>query len=818
MALTPPKVTHPVYHTSLDISHMLKDADILAGNDALYTHLYFHLKSQRTFLTRVSTQAGKYMSKMGESEDKTIIRQIIQIAENLQNTKYGGLLQASYDTVENTRSLLVSASKQNEIDLLTQLFTISVTISRTLIRFCSKDFTKNEWDHETRMMQDAEDEFTIDSSPLAENQERLIVCRICNEHVPASLIEQHTHSCMAAFNSQAKISAINQKIDLLTRQIATTALDQEWPNEQKNAIKNILPILHFNLLMERASQIETRSSDAVAELDKIGSTIYWMKIDINKTEAKKLLLDKINVCVKIEAARDVLRKTRVSGSGETSILQPIVADFILLRRISSGAYARVYLAKKRQTGDTFAIKVIPKTNLQEKNQLRRILTEKNILLQFYNPFVTNFYYSIIGRHNLYLVMEYIPGGDLFSLLQKFGSFDEESAKVYTFQIVMALKYLYENGIIHRDLKPDNILVTKDGFLKLADFGLSYIGVKTRNKESKDLPVNTSSVVIPPPPSSPKSVSKSSSMSDIFDTAGIPPPPPVYSLESVVQSKSIVGTPDYISPEIVLGLPHSFTTDYWSLGVIVYEMLTGIPPFHEDTEKMTCERVVKGVYEPIEDVSPEATDFVSRLLQTDPKNRLGAHGPDEILQHPWLKNVTEDSLYAPWVPDESDLMQMADNFEERYSTNESVLEIPDDITDDIMDGLKHARRPSDTSEIITYQRKSSDTASVEDSFASEDDLSQFPSVHIAQLVKQNEDEAQRTSDSAGSSPSSARFLPVPSERTMSFSGALPSGHHFVGLSPSSSFGGKKRKIRKMSFSGVNAADDYIVNFGRKFYKR
>ena len=119
-----------------------------------------------------------------------------------------------------------------------------------------------------------------------------------------------------------------------------------------------------------------------------------------------------------EAARDVLRQTRISGSDSIASTQPIVADFTLLKRISSGAYARVYLAKKRLTGDTYAIKVLPKSNLTHKNQLKRILTERDILLQFNNPFVTKFYYSIIGKHNLYLFMEYIPGGDLFSLLEK----------------------------------------------------------------------------------------------------------------------------------------------------------------------------------------------------------------------------------------------------------------------------------------------------------------------------------------------------------------------------------------------------------------
>ena len=803
--------THPVYHTSLDISYMLKDADILAGNDSLYTHLYFHLKSQRTFLERVKTQATKHKDKLPDDADKTRINKIISIADHLLATKYGNLARDSYETVEKTRRLLASATNKSEIEFLTQLFAISVTISRTLVRFCSKDFTKNEWDHETGMMVPTGEDFTYHSSPLAENQERLIVCRICNEHVPASLLEQHTHSCLAAYNSEAKITDINLKIDQLTKHISETALNQEWPNEQKKAVKNILPILHFNLLMVRSSQIEPRSTDAVAELDKIGSTIYWMNIDINKTEAKKLLLDKIQVCSKIELARDVLRRTRVSGSGDTTILQPIVADFILLRRISSGAYARVYLAKKRQTGDTFAIKVIPKSNLQQKNQLRRILTEKNILLQFNNPYVTNFFYSIIGTHNLYLVMEYIPGGDLFSLLQRFGCFDEESAKVYTYQIVKALQYLYENGIIHRDLKPDNILVTKDGFLKLADFGLSYIGVKDRSHEPKDKPI-----VIPPPPP-PPTVSKSSSMTDLISSSSssIPTAPQIFSHESIIQAKSIVGTPDYISPEIALGLPHSFTTDYWSLGVIVYEMLSGVMPFHQETEKMTYERVVKGRYEPIEGITQEATDFIAKLLQTDPKLRLGANGPDEILSHPWLKDINDSNIYAPWIPEETDLLNTADNFEDRYNSNESVLEIPADIKEDIMDGIKQYRRPSDLTDITSHQRRSSDTYSVDESNASEDDLSQFPSVHLAQLVKQNEDEALRASDTSASF-SHYSGLPKTSERTFSFSGALP-GTHYLGLSPSSSFGGRRRKSRKMSFSGVNAADDYIVKVHKSYLK-
>jgi serine/threonine protein kinase len=238
-------------------------------------------------------------------------------------------------------------------------------------------------------------------------------------------------------------------------------------------------------------------------------------------------------------------------------------------------------------------------------------------------------------------MEFLPGGDLYSLLENLGTLSEANARIYCAQIVSALHYLHSHDIIHRDLKPDNILIAANGQLKLTDFGLSFLGVVDRG--IKD--------------------------------------------DSIATADSIVGTPDYLAPEIVLSQPHSFTADYWSLGVILYEFLVGVPPFHGDTEGATFANAVRGVFdfagcEP----STEACDLIRRLLVVDPRARLGANGIREIQAHPWFAgidwNAVED-LEPPFVPDVSDATSTA-YFQERYHFE---VRAEDDILDDIRDA-KH----------------------------------------------------------------------------------------------------------------------------------
>ena len=275
-------------------------------------------------------------------------------------------------------------------------------------------------------------------------------------------------------------------------------------------------------------------------------------------------------------------------------------------------------------------------------------------------------------------MEYLPGGDLYSLLQEFGSLDENTSRIYTFQIATALAYLHSHGIIHRDIKPDNILVSADGFLKLTDFGLSYIGLVGRhiNKEAES--------------------------------------------DGLVQTNSMVGTPDYIAPEIVMNHSHSFSVDWWSLGVMVYEFFYGIPPFHSDSEKQIHDNIIHGRYVFLDEqktpdndfadieISDTAKDLIRKLLQVDPEKRLGAHGSVEVLSHPWFEGLKIGEIEPPFIP------KLANPEDTQYFTARYQFDQNDDsdILSDICDASAsvHNVRARAGAHIVAHKRSRSVTNS------------------------------------------------------------------------------------------------------------
>ncbi|KAF6001296.1 hypothetical protein F1559_002624 [Cyanidiococcus yangmingshanensis] len=173
-------------------------------------------------------------------------------------------------------------------------------------------------------------------------------------------------------------------------------------------------------------------------------------------------------------------------------LVPSIRDFDILKPISRGAFGRVYLASKKTTGDLYAIKVFQKSEIVRKNLVRRVRAERDILATIQNPFVVRFIWSFESARKLFLVMEFLPGGDLYSLLSNLGYLDEDVARQYAAEIVLALEYLHQAGIVHRDLKPDNILIDREGHIKLTDFGLSKQG-------ALDLPHSCSTTTTAPPP-------------------------------------------------------------------------------------------------------------------------------------------------------------------------------------------------------------------------------------------------------------------------------------------------------------------------------
>lgn len=356
---------------------------------------------------------------------------------------------------------------------------------------------------------------------------------------------------------------------------------------------------------------------------------------------------------------DVVRSLRTSPIHSTSIHsnkdRTSIDDFEIIKPISRGAFGRVFLAKKRTTGDLFAIKVLKKADMIRKNAVESILAERDILISVRNPFVVRFFYSFTCRENLYLVMEYLNGGDLYSLLRNLGCLDEDVARVYIAEIVLALEYLHSLRVVHRDLKPDNLLIAHDGHLKLTDFGLSKVGLINSTDELSGPAVSVTTLLGEDEPRL--------SVSEHLDE------------RERRQKRSAVGTPDYLAPEILLGTGHGTTADWWSVGVILFELIVGIPPFNAEHPQRIFDNILnRNIPWPRvpEEMSFEAKHLIDRLLTEDPNQRLGANGASEVKQHVFFKDINWDTLArqkAAFVPS-SDSALDTSYFTSRFNWNPS----------------------------------------------------------------------------------------------------------------------------------------------------
>ncbi|KAJ9539721.1 hypothetical protein OSB04_026227 [Centaurea solstitialis] len=303
-----------------------------------------------------------------------------------------------------------------------------------------------------------------------------------------------------------------------------------------------------------------------------------------------------------------------------------IEDFEIIKPISRGAFGRVFLARKRATGDVFAIKVLKKADMIRKNAVESILAERDILISVRNPFVVRFFYSFTCRENLYLVMEYLNGGDLFSLLKNLGCLEEDMARVYIAELVLALEYLHSMNVIHRDLKPDNLLIGQNGHIKLTDFGLSKVGLINSTED-----LSGSSTI----------------RTAIFqDNEANKPETSCSANREQPQKLSVVGTPDYLAPEILLGMGHAATADWWSVGVILFELLVGLPPFNAGSPQQIFANIMnRDIPWPQipEDMSYEAYDLIDKLLIDNPIQRLGATGAGEVKRHLFFRDINWDTL-------------------------------------------------------------------------------------------------------------------------------------------------------------------------------
>lgn len=247
----------------------------------------------------------------------------------------------------------------------------------------------------------------------------------------------------------------------------------------------------------------------------------------------------------------------------------------------------------KERGQLFAMKILKKSHLVKRRQIDRTRTERKVLSVVNHPFIMKLHYAFQTHDKLYLVLDYCPGGELFFHLSRFRRFPERVARFYAAELLLAIGHLHKRGIIYRDLKPENVLLDADGHVKLGDFGLAKAGI-------------------------------------------------VHPFEGAM---SMCGTPEYMAPEVLAQLGHGFCVDYWGLGMIVYEMMTGLPPWYTTDRAQLFRRLKSAPLDVPTYFSPSAASCVSALLQRNPRQRLGVTGIRTAMEHEFFRNISWRALYS-----------------------------------------------------------------------------------------------------------------------------------------------------------------------------
>ncbi|KAI1819578.1 serine/threonine-protein kinase sck1 [Xylaria intraflava] len=315
-------------------------------------------------------------------------------------------------------------------------------------------------------------------------------------------------------------------------------------------------------------------------------------------------------------------------------------DFQILRLIGKGTFGQVYQVRKKDTNRIYAMKVLSKKVIVQKKEVAHTVGERNILVRTAtseSPFIVGLKFSFQTQNDLFLVTDYMSGGELFWHLQKEGRFDEKRAKFYIAELILAIQHLHNNDIVYRDLKPENILLDANGHIALCDFGLSKANL-TKN-----------------------------------DT-----------------TNTFCGTTEYLAPEVLLDESgYTKMVDFWSLGVLVFEMCCGWSPFYaEDTQQMYKNIAFGKVRFPRDTLSQEGRNFVKGLLNRNAKHRLGAiDDADELKRHPFFTDVDWDSLsqklitppFKPKLKSETDVSYFDPEFTNALNTNGSLNERAQQLT-------------------------------------------------------------------------------------------------------------------------------------------
>jgi len=321
-----------------------------------------------------------------------------------------------------------------------------------------------------------------------------------------------------------------------------------------------------------------------------------------------------------------------------------VDQFHIIAQIGQGGYGEVFLARKQETGEICALKKMKKRTLFKMDEIRHVLVERDILTATNTPWLVRLLYAFQDSTYVYLAMEFVPGGDFRTLLNNTGVLQQDNARFYICEMFAAVNELHKLGYIHRDLKPENFLIDSTGHVKLTDFGLATGALNPSRIESLRIKLDKvkDNEVVHRSTMERRSIYRSIRNADAR------------------YADSIVGSPDYMAPEVLRGKPYTFSVDYWSLGCIFFEFLAGFPPFSGSTPEETWTNLKNWTkvlrrpeYELEEDLIFNLTD-----VAWDAVTRLIAHASvrysslDQLSAHPFFEGVKFDNLRAtrpPFVP-------------------------------------------------------------------------------------------------------------------------------------------------------------------------
>ncbi|KAF8529031.1 AGC/NDR protein kinase [Hysterangium stoloniferum] len=326
-------------------------------------------------------------------------------------------------------------------------------------------------------------------------------------------------------------------------------------------------------------------------------------------------------------------------------------DFRTVKVIGKGAFGEVRLVQKVDTGRIYAMKTLLKSEMLKKEQLAHVRAERDVLAESNSPWVVQLYYSFQDSAYLYLIMEFLPGGDLMTMLIKYDTFSEDVTRFYIAECVLAIEAVHKLGFIHRDIKPDNILIDKDGHVKLSDFGLSTGFHKQHDSSYYQRLLDSANGVVSP--TAAQNAGRNSVMVNaIHLTMSSKDQIATWKANRRKLAYSTVGTPDYIAPEIFLLQGYGNECDWWSLGAIMFECLVGYPPFCSQTTHDTYKKIIDWpnhlAFPDDVHLSREAEDLIRRLI-TSQDQRLNV---DQIKSHAFFYGVDWDGIRmidAPFVP-------------------------------------------------------------------------------------------------------------------------------------------------------------------------